>query len=69
MIKLTDEDRLLKIGTVVDIVDKESIYFGEWGVIKHIDEDGCYHVGIANGDSLAIFDKFQLRICKNQNFV
>jgi len=48
----------------VQITDKESIYYGEWGIIKKYDGE-YYHIAIANGeDDLPIFNRDQFKICK-----
>lgn len=47
----------------VDIVDKYSIYNGEWGIIKAISDDGYYFVAIAGDeDAMPIFTRDQIRI-------
>lgn len=51
------------IGEKAYIKNKDSIYFGEWGIIEHFDGD-YYYIAIANGcDSLPIFerDEFVIR--------
>lgn len=49
------------------ITDKESVYYGEWGIIKHFDGE-YYHVAIADGKScLAVFKRSEIRIPKNNN--
>jgi hypothetical protein len=46
----------------VYITDKESIYYGEWGIVKAYDGQ-CYHIAIANGtDCMPIFDRKQFKI-------
>ena len=55
------------IGKIVYITDKESIYYGEWGRVVSVNEDGEYLIAIANGtDSLPIFDRKQFKIRKEQ---
>ena len=49
------------IGKKCIIIDKESIYYDEWGVIKFYDGE-YYHVSIANGNSTVIFDRKQIKI-------
>lgn len=51
------------IGKVVTIKDAGSIYFGEWGTIEAIDDDGYYFVAIA-GDKTAmpIFTRDQIKV-------
>jgi len=51
------------IGEKAYIKNKDSIYFEEWGIIKHFDGE-YYYIAIANGcDSLLIFerDEFVIR--------
>ena len=51
------------IGKKAYIKNKDSIYFGEWGIIEHFDGE-YYYIAIANGcDSLPIFerDEFVIR--------
>lgn len=56
------------IGKKVIIKTKESIYFNEWGTIQHIDDDGYYHIAIANGqNSMPIFERNEITIVKDQN--
>ena len=50
------------IGKVAVIIDRESVYHGEWGIISHYDGE-LYHVKIANGgDSVPVFDRDQFRV-------
>lgn len=50
------------IGKKAFITDKESVYFGEWGIIDHFDGE-CYHIKIAEGsDSVPVFDRDQFRV-------
>lgn len=50
------------IGRRVYITDKDSIYYGEWGIIAHYDGE-CYHIAIAAGrDSSPIFDRDQFKV-------
>lgn len=53
------------IGKKCYIIDKESIYYGEWGIIKHFDGE-YYHVAIANGKNLVIFKRNEIRIPRNR---
>lgn len=54
------------IGKKCFVVDKESDYHNEWGIIKHYDGE-FYHVAIANGtDTVPIFDRKQIKIPRNQ---
>ena len=54
------------VGKKCYITNKDSIYFGEWGIIKHFDGE-YYHVAIANGtDTLPIFERDEIRIPKKQ---
>ena len=47
------------IGDMVYIRDSNSIYNGEWGIIKRIDGDD-YYIAINNGtDSIPVFNKDQ----------
>jgi hypothetical protein len=44
------------------IIDKESIYYGEWGIIKDYDGE-CYYIAIANGiDSIPVFNRDQFKV-------
>lgn len=50
------------IGKKVFITDPESIYLGEWGIIKDFDGE-VYYIAIADGkDSLPIFDRDQFKV-------
>ena len=50
------------IGKRVYIIDRESIYFGEWGIVAFFDGE-CYHIRIANGsNSVPMFDRDQFRV-------
>jgi hypothetical protein len=50
------------IGRKVYITDPESIYFGEWGIIKDFDGE-VYYIAIADGkDSQPIFDRDQFKV-------
>lgn len=50
------------VGKRVYIIDKESIYYGEWGIVAHYDGDS-YHIRIANGsDSVPVFDRKQFMV-------
>lgn len=56
------------VGKVVYITDRESMYFNEWGTVISQDEDGFYHIAIANGrDSLPVFDRTQFKVRRNSN--
>ena len=60
------ESDMKDIGKRCYIINKDSIYFGEWGVVKHFDGE-YYHVAIANGTAtLPVFDRKELKIPKNQ---
>lgn len=49
-------------GKKVYITDRESIYYGEWGIVDYFDGE-VYHVKIANGsDSVPIFDRWQFKV-------
>jgi len=55
------------IGKVAFITNKDSIYFGEWGIIKNFDGD-YYYIAIANGiDSIPIFERKQYTVVRNWN--
>ena len=57
------------IGKKCYIKNEDSIFFGEWGIIKVFDGE-YYHVAIANGtDSLPIFDRTEITIPKKQSEV
>ncbi len=47
------------------VIDKLSIYYKEWGIIKDFDGE-YYHVAIANGNNLPIFERNQIRIPRNK---
>ena len=50
------------IGKRVYITDRDSIYFGEWGIVADFDGE-VYYIRIANGkDSVPIFDRKQFRL-------
>lgn len=50
------------IGKKCYIIDKNSMHYNEWGIIKHYDGE-FYHVAIANGtDSIPVFDRKQIKI-------
>lgn len=50
------------INKIVDITDKNSIYYNEWGVIKKYDGD-VYYIAIANGvNSIPVFDRSQFKV-------
>lgn len=50
------------IGKVAFITNKDSIYFGEWGIIKNFDGD-YYYIAIAGGtDSIPVFYRDEFRI-------
>lgn len=56
------KNNIKNIGKKCYIIDKESVYYGEWGIIKNFDGE-FYYVAIANGiDVLPIFDRKQIRI-------
>lgn len=57
----------IPVGKAVYIKSPNSIYDGEWGVVKYFDGE-YYYVAIANGeDAFPIFDRDELKVCKNQN--
>ena len=54
------------IGKLVFITDRESIYFGEWGIVRGYDGES-YLVAIAEGDNAhPIFDRDQFRVPRKQ---
>lgn len=54
------------IGKKCYITNKDSIYYGEWGIIKAFDGE-YYHVAIADGkSSLPIFERDEIRIPRKQ---
>lgn len=54
------------IGKKCFVIDKDSIYYNEWGVIKFFDGE-FYHVAIAKGkDTIPIFNRKQIKIPRNQ---
>lgn len=54
------------VGKKCYIKNKDSIYYGEWGIIKDFDGE-YYHISIANGtDALPIFDRTEIHIPRNQ---
>lgn len=54
------------IGKKCMIIDKESIYYDEWGIIKLYDGE-YYHVAIANENSTVIFERRQIKIPSIKN--
>lgn len=65
---MTKEEKY--VGKKCFIIDKESIYFGEWGIITEV-WDGDFCVAIAGGThdlgyAEPIFSRDQLRIPRNQ---
>lgn len=55
------------IGKKVEIKDRYSLYFGEWGTIEAVDEDGTYYIAIA-GDksSMPVFSRDQIKVRRNR---
>ena len=52
------------IGKKVYIIDKNSFYYNEWGIIKYYDGE-YYHIAIANGeDILPIFKRNEFKVKK-----
>ena len=50
------------VGKMCEIIDKNNIYYGAWGVIMRVDTDG-YYVAIYGGkDSVPCFDRNQIKI-------
>jgi hypothetical protein len=57
---------LSSIGRKVNIIDKESMYYSEWGTVQAFDGE-YYHVAIANDtDCVPIFLKDQLEFSKTR---
>jgi hypothetical protein len=55
------------IGKKCYITDKESIYYGEWGIIRDFDGE-YYHVAIADGgNSYPVFTRNEIRIPRDNN--
>lgn len=55
------------IGKKVEVKDRESIYFRDWGIVKFFDGD-FYGVAIANGcDSIPVFERSQIKLIKEKN--
>lgn len=53
------------IGKEVTIINKESIYYHEWGTIQDYDGE-FYYINIANGtDSVPVFDRKEFRLNKS----
>ena len=56
------------IGKKAFVINRDSIYYGEWGVIKDFDGE-VYYLAIANGTgAMPIFDRDELRVPRNQNW-
>lgn len=53
------------IGKRVYVTDRESIYFGEWGIVDYFDGE-CYGIRIADGSaekySVPIFNRNQFKV-------
>lgn len=57
------------VGRKCYIIDRESIYYNEWGIIKDFDGE-LYYIAIANGcSSLPVFERKQIRITKQRKDV
>lgn len=55
--------QLSLIGTLVHILDKESIWFNDWGFIRNWDGDGFHISGeTINEELYPVFDRTQFRI-------
>lgn len=64
---MSESLKMKNVGKKCYIINKSSIYYGEWGIIKHFDGE-CYHVAIANGgSSLPIFDRDEIRIPRQKD--
>lgn len=56
------KDNKKLIGKKVIIIDKESFYYNEWGIVKDFDGK-YYYVAIANGnDNIPIFTRNQIKL-------
>ena len=52
----------IMIGKLVIIKNKDSIYHGEWGIIKHFDGE-YYHIAIADDSkNLVIFERDEFTV-------
>jgi len=49
------------IGKEATITDKNSIYYGEWGIIRHFDGDR-FHIAMWNGNEEMVFDRNEFKI-------
>lgn len=50
------------LGKRVYVVDKESLYYGEWGTVADYDGE-LYHVKIVDGsDTMPVFNRKQLYV-------
>ena len=57
----------MMIGKLVIINCKDSIYHGEWGIIKHFDGE-YYHIAIAdNTEQFVIFERNEFTV-KRKDF-
>lgn len=50
------------------VIIKTGIYKNEWGIVKGFDGD-YYHIALWNGDTYLIFDRKDIRVSKNQEYV
>lgn len=51
------------IGKRAEIKDRSSWYFGEWGTIIDVDDDGCFYIAIADDKtSVPVFTRDQIKI-------
>ena len=56
------------VGKRAIITDPESIYHGEWGIIKDFDGE-VYYIAIADGkDAQPVFDRDQFRVPRKDDF-
>lgn len=56
------------IGKRVDITDRDSMYYGHWGIVQHWDGE-TYHVGggsisVTGNGACPIFDRNQFKVRK-----
>lgn len=58
--KLNKENIISMVGKRVFIIDTDSIYDGEWGIVADFDDE-LFHVRIANGKDMPVFDRTQIK--------
>lgn len=57
--------RIIPNGTQVTIINKDSIHYKDWGIVRHFDGDR-YHVGMFGSEKdTPIFDRDELRVKRN----